>query len=137
MVRIFSDYGFRSLRSKQKPLLTRLHKRRRLEFAKKYSNADWKKVIFFHMKKNIVRVCPSARVRCWVAPNDSRFKAKYLTSSVQRPEGVMVWAAMKSDGAICLRKCPPKMNSASYQSVLGSAIGFIKPRCVLINYIMF
>ena len=42
----------------------------------------------------------------------------------------MVWAAMKSDGAICLRRWPQKMNSAAYQSVLQSAIGFIRPRCV-------
>jgi transposase len=42
----------------------------------------------------------------------------------------MVWAAMKSSGAICLRRCPPKMNAASYQGVLASAKSFIKPRCV-------
>ena len=85
--------------------------------------------LFFSDEK-IFRVHPGARVCCWLAPNESRFKAKYLTSSVQKPEGVMVWAAMKSDGAICLRRCPPKMNAAAYQGVLASAKKFIKPRCV-------
>lgn len=127
--KILAKEGFRSLRSKKKPLLNKVNRAKRLLFARKYSNFDWSRTIFSDEK--IFRVRPGARVRCWVAPNDSRFSPKYLTSSVQKPEGVMVWAAMKSDGAICLRRCPPKMNSAGYQSILGSAMTFIKPRCVI------
>ena len=126
--RILNAEGFRCLRSLKKPLLTKVHRRKRLNFAKKFAAADWKKVIFSDEK--IFRVRPGARVRCWVAPNDSKFLPKYLTSSVQKPEGVMVWAAMKSDGAIELRRCPPKMNSTGYQSVLDASLKFIKPRCV-------
>ena len=129
--RILVESGYRSLRSKKKPLLTRTHRLKRMDFAKKFANYPWKGVIFSDEK--IFRVRPGARVRCWVAPNDSRFLPKYLTSSVQKPEGVMVWAAMKSSGAICLRRCPPKMNAAAYQGILASAKSFIKPRFVSSN----
>ena len=128
MERILRKAGFRSLRSLKKPLLGTLNRARRMKFARKHKNTDWSRIIF--SDKKIFRVRPGARVRCWVAPDDSRFKAKYTTPSGQKPEGVMVWAAMKSDGAICLRRCPQKMNSAAYHSVLQSAIGFIRPRCV-------
>ena len=104
--RILNKAGFRSLRSKKMPVLNRVNRFKRLDFAKKNSNTNWSRVIFSDEK--IFRVRPGALVRCWVVPNDSRFKAKYLTFSVQKPEGVRVWAAMKSDGFICLRRCPQK-----------------------------
>ena len=54
--------------------------------------------------------------------------ARYTVPTVQKPEGLMVWAAMKANGAICLRRCPPQVNSLAYQSILQSAMRFIKPR---------
>ena len=83
--KILVKEGFRSLRSKKKPLLNKVNRAKRLLFARKYSNFDWSRTIFSDEK--IFRVRPGARVRCWVAPNDSRFSPKYLTSSVQKPEG--------------------------------------------------
>ncbi len=52
--------------------------------------------------------------------------------SVQKAESVMVWAAMKKNGAVCLRRCPPRMNAAAYQDILESAKAFIRPRYVRI-----
>ena len=67
--------------------------------------------------------------RCWKLKTASKFLAKYTVPTVQKAEGLMVWAAMKSDGAICLRRCPPRLNAAAYQAILMSARGFIRPRC--------
>lgn len=38
----------------------------------------------------------------------------------------MVWAAMKSTGEICLRRCPPRVDAAAYRGILNSAKGFIR-----------
>ena len=55
--------------------------------------------------------------------------AKYTIPTVQKAESVMVWAAMKSNGAICLRRCPTRVNAAAYQAILQSAKPFIRPWC--------
>ena len=39
----------------------------------------------------------------------------------------MIWAAMKSNGAICLRRCPPRVNAVEYRNILQGAKSFIKP----------
>ena len=41
----------------------------------------------------------------------------------------MVWCAIKADGSICLRRCPPRVNAAAYRGILESAKAFIRPRC--------
>jgi hypothetical protein len=48
----------------------------------------------------------------------------------------MVWAAMKKNGAVCLRRCPPRMNAAAYQDILESAKAFIRPRYVLLAWFL-
>lgn len=67
--------------------------------------------------------------RCWKLKRAGRYEAQYTTPTVQRAEGVMVWAAMKANGEICLRRCPPRVNAQAYRSILESAKGFIRPRC--------
>ena len=71
--------------------------------------------------------------RCWKLVRDKKYVAKYTVPSVQKPEGLMVWAAMKANGAICLRRCPPKVDAIAYRSILSSAKAFIKPRCASID----
>ena len=63
----------------------------------------------------------------------SKFVGKYINHSVQKTQGVMVWAAMKGDGSITFRRCPIKVKSKEYQDILGSALNFIRPRCVPVN----
>ncbi len=40
-----------------------------------------------------------------------KIAAQYVIPTVQKPEGVMVWAAMDVTGKIVLRRYPPKVNS--------------------------
>ena len=59
----------------------------------------------------------------------SRFDAKYTASVTQKPEGLMVWAAMDGKGKLILRRCPKKVKSADYQTILGDSLSFIRRRC--------
>ena len=38
----------------------------------------------------------------------------------------MVWAAMNSSGQVIVRRCPERVNAASYQELLKTALPFIK-----------
>lgn len=66
---------------------------------------------------------------CWVPAGGSRYAAKYTIKTTQKPEGLMVWAAMKSNGRIKLLRCPPNVNSEGYCNILSKALKFISPRC--------
>lgn len=105
--------------------MTKVHREKRKAFAKKFRGFNFKKTIFSDEK--IFRVRPGGVVRQWRLHGESRFLPKYVLNSTQKPEGLMVWAAMKSDGQICIRRCPPKVNASRYQDILQSAIGFIRP----------
>ena len=121
--------GFVSVTAKHKPLLSRVNMRKRLAFARAYLNyTKWGKVIFSDEK--IFRVRPGGRVRCWYRKSEQQYQPKYTVPTVAHSESVMVWAAMDGSGAISLRRCPPRVNAAEYQTLLGSALPFIKRRCV-------
>lgn len=72
---------------------------------------------------------PMCNHRCWKLVREGRYVAKYTIPSVQKAEGVMVWCAIKADGSICLRRCPPRVNAVAYRDILESAKAFIRPRC--------
>ena len=84
-------------------------------------------MILSHCSMSSIVCCP---FRCWKLVTASKFVAKYTQPTVQKAESLMVWAAMKSSGAICLRRCPPKVDAAAYQGILESAKSFIRPRYV-------
>jgi hypothetical protein len=109
-----------------------VNKQKRLKFARRFNGFDFKKTIFSDEK--IFRVRPGGHVKCWRLKSESRMLPKYLIRSTQKPEGVMVWAAMKADGSICIRRCPSKVNASAYQGILSSALSFIKPRFALTRF---
>ena len=115
------------MRPLRKPLLTKGHREKRLKFVQKMASQDWSRVIFSDEK--IFRVRPGGKVKCWRMVSESKFLPKYIIPTVQKAEGLMVWAAMKSSGAISIRRCPPKLNAAGYQDILASAKPFIGTRC--------
>jgi hypothetical protein len=47
---------------------------------------------------------------------------------LQKPQGLMVWAAINGRGQLILKRCPPKVKARDYQNILKSAKLFIKPR---------
>jgi hypothetical protein len=48
--------------------------------------------------------------------------------AVQKPQGLMVWAAINGKGDLILKRCPPKVKAKDYQDILASAKRFISPR---------
>ena len=104
--RILKAYGFLSGRAIKKPLLSKVNRQKRLAFVDKFKGFDFTKTILSDEK--IFRVRPGGVVRVWRLKGENRFLPKYLVSSEQKPQGLMVWAAMKTDGSICIRRCPPK-----------------------------
>ena len=83
-------------------------------------------VIFSDEK--IFRVRPGGHVRCWVPNGESKFKARYSIPSVQKPESILIWAAMRGDGRLCVRRCPCTLTAESYQAILQSALQFLRRR---------
>ena len=47
---------------------------------------------------------------------------------MQKPQGVMVWAAINGRGELIVRRCPPKVKARDYTNILNTALNFIKPR---------
>lgn len=113
-----------SARAVKKPLLSKVHRSRRRAFAQKFKRFDWNKVIFSDEK--IFRVRPGGTIRCWRRKSESKYIAKYTVPTVQKAEGLMVWAAMNSKGRIVVRRCPPQVNAKAYQDILATALPFIK-----------
>ena len=66
----------------------------------------------------------------WVSciPSLVTIVLRYVATAVQKPQGLMVWAAMNGRGELVLRRCPPKMKALDYQTILGSALSFIRRR---------
>ena len=127
--RLLRDHGYQSRRAIFKPILNKKKITRRKDFAKKYGNwtvQQWNKIIFSDEK--IFRVRPGAKVKYWVRKGANRYLPKYIVNTEQKPQGVMVWAAMNSRGQICLRRCPPTVKAQDYCDILASAMTFIKPR---------
>lgn len=118
-----------SMRVIFKPLLTVAHRKKRVDFAKAhrcYTVDQWKKVVFSDEKT--FRLRPGGAIHRWLPKSANSFEAAYVTQVVQRPEGLMVWAAINGRGEICLKRCPRVMTAHDYQNILEASLGFIKTR---------
>lgn len=112
-----------------KPLLKRIHRKKRYDFAKKFKRWTvncWRKVVFSDEK--VFRVIPGGQVKRWIPKNAKKFDAKYLGPAVSKPQGLMVWAAINGRGQLIVRRCPPKVKAVDYQAILDSALHFIRKR---------
>ena len=127
--RILKKNGFVNRRAIKRPLLSARHRRLRNAFARKFHSwgkQRWRDVIFSDEK--VFRVRPGGIVRCWRQVSDKKIIAKYVVPQVQKPEGVMVFAAMNGRGDVVIRRCPPKVKSDDYTEVLRQVKKFINPR---------
>lgn len=57
-----------------------------------------------------------------------------MVPCVQKPAGLMVWAAMDGEGKIELQRCPPKVKAKDYQDILEKSFRFIKRRYLPLFY---
>lgn len=127
--RYLNAMGYVNRRVVKRPMLTKRHRLGRHHFAKKFSTwsaVRWQNVIFSDEK--LFRTRPGAHVRCWKQKTASKFAAKYVHGSVQRPQGLMVWAAINGAGRLVLQRCVPKINASAYQATLATDLAFIRPR---------
>ena len=154
--RLLNKLGMVNIRPCKKPLLSVVNRRKRLACAREHRDYNWDRVIFSdekvfrvrpgntvryslhftftHRNGELVSLCSLTHVascvlRCWKLATASKLVGKYTMPTVQKAESVMVWAAMKRSGEICLRRCPVKVNAVAYQGILDSARAFIQPRC--------
>jgi transposase len=99
-----------------KPILTKKHKKARLEFARKYmsGNEFWKSVIFSDEKKFNLDG-PDGIHHYW---HDIRQEKQYLSRRVQGGGSVMVWAAFGYKGVTDIVFIDGRMNSGKYQELL-------------------
>ena len=132
-----NEEGIQYCRAARKPLLTPRHIDNRYKFAvdhKDWSVDKWKQVVFSDEKT--WRFRPNEKSGVWRRRGD-RYKAKYTVPTTQRSQGVMIWAAMRGDGKILVKLCPPKVKAKEYQAILKDSLDFIQTRCLSIQTIFF
>lgn len=118
--RVLRKSGFNGRVSRKKPFINITNQKKRLEFAKKYINADelfWKQVLFTDESKfNIFG--PDSRGKVWRKPNTALDK-KNLTPTVKHGGGnVMVWGSMSASGVGNLVFIKPNMDRWVYLDIL-------------------
>ena len=121
--RILKKSGLYAKSAAKKPLLNKVHIKKRISFCRGYlafPMSCWKNVIFtdecqikmFSTRRVIVR-----------RPVSARFVNRYVTKTVKfGGASVLVWGAIKADGSKILIKCPDRLNSINYQSVLNEGL---------------
>jgi hypothetical protein len=106
--RVLLTSGLRSYKAQRKPRLTVVHRRMRLQFARKHADFDWTRVVFSDEKRFALRPDGPRRVRC--APGERQL-SKFTTSTVKHQGGsIMVWVAMRYDGRLYMRWCGNRLN---------------------------
>lgn len=109
--------------ARRKPLLTKVHKKRRLEFAKKYQNQPlefWKKVIFSDESKFEI-FGNRRRQTVWRSKGDNPYSERYLHPTVKHGGGgVMVWGCFSWFGVGNLHVIDGRMNAVMYCDILES-----------------
>lgn len=105
-----------------KPLINRQQRQKRLKFCrahKHWNSQDWKRVIF----SDECKIELKSRRRQFVRrPVGSRFNHKYVKGVTKFVQGIMVWGAMRSDGARAIVRCPQTLDSTAYQDVLSEGL---------------
>ena len=118
--RSLNNSGLYGRVARRKPLLNDKHRRKRLDFAKRYrswTSEDWKKVIFsdesrFQLFYSNGRTYVRRR-------KGEEFNENCVVSTVKHGGGsVMVWGCFSADGVGGLARMTTNMDSAVYQDTL-------------------
>lgn len=118
--RALKQAGLKAAEKKKKPRLLPTHKRRRLEFARKYQHwtvEDWKRVVWSDETK-INRLGSDGRKWCWKKPGDG-LKDQHVRGSVKFGGGsLMMWGCMTARGVGHSCRIDGGMDAALYCSIL-------------------
>ena len=115
------DLEYRSHRPAKKPLLTRIQKRRRVDFAKKYlvwPNDKWIDVLWSDEATFTVTCNRGAHV--YRKPGSDRLDPRYCEQTVKHPDSLMVWGSFGGRGLGSLVVLPKnvKVNQEVYYELL-------------------
>jgi transposase/arsenate reductase-like glutaredoxin family protein len=117
--RILTKYGLYARIAARKPLLTMMHKRKRLQWCKDYKSwtaSEWEKVIFSDECRIQLHQSKPSLVR---RPRGCRYNEKYTQKTVcHREKSIVIWGAIKSNGERSLVLCNGNINATKYQSIL-------------------
>lgn len=119
--RLHDDLDFRSHRPVKQPLLTLTQQKRRVAFARKYSQWDaarWKHVLW--SDEAVFRVTDNSRGNVYRRPGSDRLDPKFAYSTVKHPESLMVWGCFTFFKVGELVVLPPNqmMNQNNYLELL-------------------
>ena len=102
----------------RKPYLSEGHRKKRFAWSQdrlSWSVEKWGNVVFSDECK--LELNPNRRM--YVRRNiGARLKAKYIRSTVKFPRYIMVWGAIRGDGARVIVRCNRNVDSLEYQRVL-------------------
>uniref|UniRef100_A0A158P4H4 Tc1-like transposase DDE domain-containing protein n=1 Tax=Tetranychus urticae TaxID=32264 RepID=A0A158P4H4_TETUR len=117
--RLRSDQNTKFGKHQSKPVLTAIHKQKRLEFAVEMISANretWNDIIFTDEKKwNLDG--PDGLKSFWY---DIRKEKTIFSKRQGGGKGVMVWAGFANGGTTEIAFCQGKMNSDDYQDILAN-----------------
>lgn len=112
--------GFNGRIARKKPFISKVNKKRRMDFAKTYRNYDatwWNNVIFADESKFNVFKCDGRRERVWRKPNE-QLRLINCQATVKHSPSVMVWGCVSSAGVGDLVFIDGKMNKEQYLNIL-------------------
>jgi len=101
-----------------KPLLTKIHVKARMDWCTAYKHLlveYFEKMVFSDESRFETYSSRRRHVRRSIG---TRYVNRYVCKTVKFPISVMVWCDIKGDGTKTLVKCPNRLDSNGYQSVL-------------------
>lgn len=118
--RVLRKNNFHGRTARNKPLLRKTNKRKRLDFAKKYGSKGyefWKEVLFTDESKfNIFQ--SDGKITVWRKPGEE-YKDRNLKATVKHGGGgVMVWGCMSASGVGRLQFIDSNMDKWMYLDIL-------------------
>jgi transposase len=121
--RILRSAGLLSRTAAMKPMLSKVNVRKRKQWCRDYSvfqPADWSKVVFSDETK--LEIFPTRR-RLVRRRKGTRLQNNLVCKTMKYGGfSIMFWGAIKGDGSRTLIKCPIRLNSSAYQTVLESGL---------------
>jgi len=103
-----------------KPMISKINRRKRLSFAKQYLSMDisfWKKVLWSDESK--FEIMSSRRIRCWKVKGEGLIPAT-TNPTVKHSKSAMVWGCVSWSGVGRLAEVSTTMDAKLYVQILNS-----------------
>jgi len=118
--RVLRNHSFKSAVKKKKPLLSAVHRKKRLSFALKHQNwtvEDWKRVLWSDETK-INRIGSDGRQWVWKEVGDGLIEREVQGTVKYGGGNIMVWGCMGWNGVGHLAEIEGRMDANQYVNIL-------------------